>query len=224
VPSAALALHWKFDEASGTAAADSSGNGYTGTHTGATGTPTISNVAPALTVPNPHSLTFDMVNRHAVRYAAMPAALRPANNFTLAGWYRATTLDLSGSEVVSGGDHWSLRVRPGDIELGKRITNSTGGGQFTQCRGAVSGHLDGNWHHIVGVVTPSGMRVYYDGALVCSNTQGSDIRYDRGPDLWVGRHGNGNANMDFGGEIDDVRVYLRALNASDVAWLYQGKP
>ena len=46
--------------------------------------------------------------------------------------------------------------------------------------------------------------------------------YDQGPDLYVGRHGTDDPDWDFGGNIDDVRIYTRALPPAEVAALAGG--
>jgi hypothetical protein len=223
-----LIAHYQLDEESGTTAADSSGNGLDGTYLGETGVPTSSGVVPPGTLfDDPRSLLFVAANRHAVRVPAMPALLKPANNVTVTAWYRATVVDgppggaATGSELMSAGNQYSLRVRPTEIEFSKRTTMN-GNGAFIQCRTAVPNHLDGNWHHLAGVTTPAGMKTYFDGVERCTNTVGGDIRYDQGPDLFLGRHGFDQTIYDFDGNLDDVRIYNRALSPDDIAWLASG--
>jgi len=66
------------------------------------------------------------------------------------------------------------------------------------------------------------MVVYLDGNEVCNNGEGGDIVYDQGNTFYVARHGNGQQNWDFDGQIDDVRVYGRALQANEVQDLFGG--
>jgi hypothetical protein len=54
-----------------------------------------------------------------------------------------------------------------------------------------------------------------------SNT--SSIIYDLGTDLFVGRQATGEDQWDFGGNMDELRVYTRALSAAEVAVLAQGR-
>jgi hypothetical protein len=62
-----------------------------------------------------------------------------------------------------------------------------------------------------------------DGVLKLSCPLALPIVYDLGKDLWVGRHGNGNQNWDFEGNIDEVRVYTRVLTATEIAALAAGQ-
>lgn len=220
--SAQLVLRWAFDETMGSLTADSSGNGYHGTYTGLSGQPaTSTNVAP-LTFANPASRLFDATKRHAVRLSSMPAMLKPTNNVTVMAWYRATTVDLNGGELISAGNSYQLRVLANHIEMAKRIS-----GTWTECRAVATTHLDGKWHHLAGVSTPAGIKVYFDGVpQPCPAHPGDNIVYDQGTDLWVGRHGRPESNqqLDFSGHIDEVRIYRRALTDSEVAALAKGHP
>jgi hypothetical protein len=218
-----LVLHWRFDEASGSAALDSSGNGLAGSYTGVNGAPTPSTMSPAVTFPDPHSRAFVMANDHGVRLASMPAVLKPSNNVTVAAWYRTSQVDsdsdgATGSEIVSAGNQYLIRVRTTLIEFAKR-SGSTG---FGQCFATVPNHRDGRWHHLAGISSSSGLTLYFDGVARCTSSDASDIIYDQSNELWVGRHGNGNRDWSFEGNIDEVRVYNRALSAAEISRLAWG--
>jgi hypothetical protein len=236
IASTGPALYWRFDEESGGQALDSSGNGRTGTYTGETGAPApATEVSGRFVFPNPRSRAFDSSQRQAVQLSPLPPALRPDNDLTVAAWYRATTLDApqlpdggigapSGAELVSGGNHYVLRLRPTQVEFSKRVMGPMVP-TFAQCLGTVDNHLDGNWHHLAGVSSAQGVKVYLDGTERCSNASANathPILYDQGPDLWVGRHGNNQTNWDFGGNLDEVRLYTRALTAQEIAALAAG--
>lgn len=137
---------------------------------------------------------------------------------TLAAWYRATTIGTRGSEIVSGADKYVLRIR-GTTEL--EFSKLRSGG-YAQCFATVPNLLDGNWHHVAGVTTPAGMTSYFDGVVQCSNIDGSDISYNTNQTFWVGRHGGGEITWNFDGNIDDVRVYSRALSPAEIRRLAEG--
>ncbi len=216
-----LALYWKLDEADGTTAADSSGHGFQGTYLAdpdraLPSTP----VEPPLKFANPRSRAF--TGTQAVQLAAMPEALRPTTELTLAAWYRATAVDTGGgSELISLGNNTLLRVRTNDIEVSKRVPNGATGAH-ARCFGTVNNHLDGNWHHVATVIDATTVTVYFDGNQVCQLMNVQPLLYDLGSDLFVGRHGNGQTNFDFSGNIDEVRVYTRALPADRIVALARG--
>ena len=216
-----LALHWRLDETAGTTAADASGNNLNGTYTGATSPPASSTMVPPVTFEDPQSRGFAGGDRQAVRLSSgLPPSLKPANDLSLSVWYRATMVDgATGAVLISAGNNYALRLLPTKVELIKRVAGSA---DPVACQGTPAGHLDGAWHHVAGVLGGAGMTLYFDGAAVCSNTNGAAIAYDQGTDLWVGRDGNGDPSWDFDGLLDEVRIYPRALTAPEVSALKQG--
>jgi hypothetical protein len=74
----------------------------------------------------------------------MPSSLKLAS-FTLSAWFRATVVDTLGSDVVSGGNDYFLRLWVDQIEFVKRVSQ-TAGALYASCRPATNGHLDGRWH------------------------------------------------------------------------------
>ncbi|HEY0714854.1 MAG TPA: LamG domain-containing protein, partial [Polyangia bacterium] len=214
---AGLVLYWAFDESAGSSALDSSGNGLHGVYGGESGSPSPSPNVPTLMFANPRSRSFAPDNRHYVQLANMSAALKPSNNFTISVWFR-TTGTVGATEIVTGGGAYALRIRSTQVEFFK----STGGGGGIYCRGTVSNHLNGAWHHLAGVQTPSGMKVYFDGIERGADNDGSNPVYDQRPDFQVARHIE-FVSWDFVGNADEVRVYQRALSASEIAALAQGR-
>jgi hypothetical protein len=116
-----------------------------------------------------------------------------------------------------------LHRSPAGIELSKvQAQLVDGGNAWTKCQATVPNYLDNNWHHVAGVISTTGMRIYFDGAQVASNPDGTSIVYPLGTDFFVGRHGNGDAGFDYDGNIDDVRIYDRALSDSEILQLSLG--
>lgn len=80
---------------------------------------------------------------------------------------------------------------------------------------------NGEWHHVVGTLGTSGMRLYVDGSLVASNSVTSGAAYngywriagDAISSSWPNRPSSTALN----GTIDEVAVYPTALSASAVA-------
>jgi hypothetical protein len=213
-----LGLFWRFEEAAGNVATDDSGNSRNGIYTGESGTPSTSGTVPTLQYVNTRSRSFVLASRHAVQLAPMPVGLKPTANITMSVWYRATAIDGDGSQLISGGNAYGLRLGSDQIEVSKRIT-----GSFVDCRATVANYLDGNWHHVVGVISASAFQIYFDGTLrgTCGQTQ--PINYSgQGPDFWVGRHGDNQDQYDFAGQMDEIRVYTRVLSAAEIAALAAG--
>jgi hypothetical protein len=208
-----LLLRYAFDEDAAGRAADSSGHNYHGQLVGVGALPTYSLNVPPVTFANPRSLAFDKSKRQAVQLAPAPIELK-ARAVTMAMWYRATAVDATGSEVVSLGGNYGLRLLVDHVEAEKH----TSSGRFF-CQANPDNHLDGTWHHLAATIRDMDVTVYYDGALIAMCSSTAPILYERGNDLWIGRQGSGGLGADFDGNLDEVRLYDRLLNAADVAAL-----
>jgi Concanavalin A-like lectin/glucanases superfamily len=214
-----LLLYWALDEASGALASDSSGSGFHGTGVGTSGIPAPSSSVPTLRFADPRSRAFSKDSRHAIELMPMPSSLKLAS-FTLSAWFRATVVDSMGSDIVSGGNDYFLRLWVDQIEFVKRVSQ-TAGALYAGCRPATSGHLDGRWHHVAAVNGPSGMKVYLDGVQTCSNSRTEPVLY-QGSAFYAGRPGADQSSHDFDGNLDELRVYGRVLTPAEIASLAQG--
>jgi len=199
-----LEAHWKLNETSLTTAADSSGNGRTGTVTG-----TASWVAAVLN----NGFSFN----GATKIQATGLIGNP-RNISVAAWANLTTPDSSGAEIISLGDHFLLRVD----ESGSTSAKFYNGSIWVTL--SFSTTLAGSgWHHFAATFDDphDTLKLYIDGGLVASTTTASSISYaGLGANTVIGRHGNGNTNYDFTGTIDDVRVYSYVLSTTEIAQLY----
>ncbi|MDP2217798.1 MAG: LamG-like jellyroll fold domain-containing protein [Methanolobus sp.] len=79
---------------------------------------------------------------------------------------------------------------------------------------------DGQWHHVVAVYRSSNDRtLYVDG--VSAGTDGRGTNFNANSNRWTfGRWGDSTPSNYFNGYIDDVRLYSRALNSTEVQQLY----
>jgi len=151
------------------------------------------------------------------------------DDFSLSMWFRVEDLSSSFSTLFSGsggGNHNAMIL----------ILNATG----TQVTGYINGAAtstfnlgaadpdDGLWHHLVWVRNSvSGeANLYIDGVSVDTDTTvTTTVSLDAGGVI-IGqeqdRFGGGfDANQCFQGWIDEIRIYNRVLDASDVTTLYQ---
>ncbi|MHB8811158.1 MAG: LamG-like jellyroll fold domain-containing protein [Desulfobulbaceae bacterium] len=138
-----------------------------------------------------------------------------ANNFTFAGWIKATTVPGSYPAMILA----RSTVNPAKTALGydssKRfqfyISNSTG----VQTSVIDSGPYElGVWHHVAGVVDDTGKKItlYVDGQEKGSSSYTGTL-YDHGTSLYsIGQNLTGN--------LDDVRIYDRALTAAQVQTVF----
>lgn len=228
-----LVGYWKMDESSGTSANDSSGYGYNATAYYASNPPTASATVPGLAFRDPYSKAFTAVagNNTTTQYLAvtyMSGTLQPSV-VTMSAWYRSTgSLGAQGGEILSGSNRYALRIYNGTTI---KVTKQWATANWTELSGTVSNTIDGNWHHIAGVLNGSGMIAYFDGVQVASNTDTNAIFYGTSVNnainsgavgyLNFGRNQD-TAGYEFSGNIDEARVYNRTLSATDIATLASG--
>jgi prepilin-type N-terminal cleavage/methylation domain-containing protein len=194
--------YWKFDETSGTSAVDSSGNGNTGTHNNG---PTISTTVAPTTFSNARSLQFDGTDD----YVSAPVARGSTVTFSMwATWNGAGSpmLFLAGNEG-SGPDLF--------FYAGSICWNTWDGcaNPFGSIPASAS---NGSFHHYALVAETGNTKLYYDGVLLGSanyvNPSGTTVFNIGGGSSWR-----------WGGRIDDVRLYNRALTATEIGLLAAGK-
>jgi len=144
---------------------------------------------------------------------------------TMAAWIKVDLFDLEWQTFFCRGD-WSWRMArngsdPPDPEEVVMHFSGLDGGWGVNGTGDV---VDGQWHHVVGVWTGSGnfATLYIDGSedaisgLLTGtiNTMGND------PVTIGAQIHNGQLRRQWKGQIDEVRLYDRALTLTEVADLY----
>jgi prepilin-type N-terminal cleavage/methylation domain-containing protein len=212
--SSSLVGYWKFDETSGTTAADSSGAGNNGTQS--TG-PTPSTDVPTTRFTNARSLSFDGVSNH-VSLADDPLDFG-TSNYSVSVWIKTSVLtDMAVVSKDPGGGG------------GYGIWLSSAGKAYFVSRASVSKYkdtgvsttvvADGNWHHIVGARNGGTLTLWIDGVQENSNTGVSGSTSN----AQTATIGTWHSSLyPFAGKVDDVRLYNRALSASEIADIAAGR-
>ncbi|HBE69261.1 MAG TPA: hypothetical protein DDW52_14020, partial [Planctomycetaceae bacterium] len=78
----------------------------------------------------------------------------------------------------------------------------------------------GQWHtYTLTVDTTNGARVYVDGVLQAFDASLGGDNFNPGTDLYLGGRNDLEANRMFGGALDSVRIYNRALDSTEVSSL-----
>ncbi len=201
--------YWKLDETSGTSAVDSSGYGNTGTHTNS---PTISSTVPTTSFSNPRSLSFDGTNDYVDLGTGNPIGVGSAWSAT--AWVYKTS--LTDGVIITKRNAWS-----------------TGGNQFTFGTGDSLNHINvsknttyyntsiaiptNQWTFVAASCNSSGCTLWMNGTSESTATVGV-TGSGTGQPLSIGAIA-GSQDY-FGGRIDDVRIYNRALSDGDISNLY----
>ncbi|MBI4159910.1 LamG domain-containing protein, partial [Candidatus Wolfebacteria bacterium] len=209
-----LAGWWKFDEGSGTSAADSSGNGNTGTLTNGP-TWTAGKMEQALNF----NAGSDYVN---VGDPASGVLDFGTGDFTISLWLDLDGFVSQGSSlnVVLGKrtlDTWESAgyaiLIPGDNIPSFQIGNGVSAVSVS-FGSAVAG---AGWKHLVVVRTGgSNLITYLDAVQKNTGTLSGSVSNSNG--LTLGDDISSFRNLD--GRIDDIRIYNRALTSSEITSIY----
>jgi len=199
-----LIAYWPFSRN----ANDSTGHGYNGTVIGAT-------------------LTFDRLGRDSMAYdfngtngfiqvpddSAWAFGQRP---FTIVIWvnFRIVTNKYIIGQSNGGGstDKWMLQYELGRIRF---HTNSPQTGPLYPVWYAWQ-PLVNQWYQIVVTREGNSYCLYVDSTLMATGQDTNPVRDSWAP-LLIGR---AEGTLTFNGQLDDIRIYNRALSAQEVRSLY----
>ena len=208
-----LVGYWKFDEtSSGATVVDSSGFGNNGTPVG--GAPFPSTSVPTVQFTDPRSLSFDAVDDY-VSVGNVPSLDIPGN-VTLSVWINwngnVNGFDTIVANRLGFGSNYQLLLYGGNLSY-------YGAGGFY-----VSTYTPpiGVWTHLTAIVNGTTLSLYANGTQVYT-TPCSPSGLVTGSLFAIGGDTQDIfASEYFGGNIDDVRIYNRALSTAEVTRLYAG--
>ncbi|MBT2232850.1 DNRLRE domain-containing protein [Nonomuraea sp. NEAU-A123] len=200
--------HWTLDEGQGTVAAD-----LTGAHHA-----TLSGQATWTTGRTGLGLRLDGTSGHALTNGP---AVSTQRNFTVTAWARLTSTNATATAVSQDGartggfalqysktdDRWALSRTVADAD----------GAQSVRALSAAAPRL-GEWTHLTGVYDSAAkeLSLYVNGRL--ESTVPFTQPWDATGSLAVGRGKVNGAGAEFWpGDLDEVRVYGRAMFADEVA-------
>lgn len=201
---ASLEAYWTLDDGAGCVATDGTGN-----HDADLGPACLSVNAPQWT-PGVFGSGLTFNGDDEVR-ATNDGALQTPAAVTLSAWVRHATTPQFRSIIDvrdDGTDGYDLYLND-QSRLFMRVGGSTLTGPVTVA--------DGTWHHAVGVYDGTSITLYVDGLPVASSTAIESI--DVSADLVLGKHFAVSA-YSFDGDMDEVVMYSRGLNAAEVFQLY----
>lgn len=185
---------------------DESGKGNNGVNNGASSTADRFNV---------YSKAFSFNSSNS--YISVPhnSILQPTTGLTVSSWfqifnsYDGGIILGKGTENMSGwyGLKYDSSSQTIDFEI--NFSDNT----LSKVSVFVS---NGGWINVIGTFDGSNMRIYYNGIqanlISVSNNLGANLE-----DLRIGNNIDGNQ---FYGNIDDIRIYDRALNSNEIQQLY----
>jgi glucose/arabinose dehydrogenase/PKD repeat protein len=201
----ALAGYWTLNQTSGTSAPDTSGNNNMGTLINGPLWTTSGKLG--------GGLTFDGVND----YVSIPDAnvLDPAAAGTIAAW-----VNPAGSGwrtiIAKGTSSDAANAYAAEISPANRVQCAIGNGatyNFALSTATLAANI---WYHVACVWNGASLQVFINGAASGSVAQ-TITPYNNSQPVQLGRWGSSDYLR---GTLDEVRMYRRALVASDLTELY----
>ncbi len=165
---------------------------------------------------------FDGTNDY-ITLSNTSAADMTTNNFTVSLWLKTNTTATTQYRLISkrGSDGYEIYLGSGQNGLAA-YCDTTGGGCLNDNNLGTASVRDMKWHHAVVVFDRSGnMTGYVDGNVGSSPSSISAAvgSMTVAQSLMIGQYSNGGGDY-FNGSLDDVRVYNRALSATEIRQLY----
>lgn len=190
-----------FDEGAGSAVADATGHGHSGT---------ISGAAWESNGKYGHALSFDGIDDWVT--IADAADLDFTTQLTISAWVKVTSMDgwalVVAKEDTSNVAYSLFSSNDGDQPGGYFVSDET----YVQAWGGGPIGLD-TWHHLATTYDGTTLRSYINGKLSGETPNAAAIDVTSGP-LLIG--GSSVTGESLHGLIDEVRVYDRALSAREI--------
>jgi len=196
-----LVASWKFNGN----ANDSSGSGLNGTVTGATLTTGKNGIASS-------AYTFNGVDQY-VNFGNSASFSQP--NITFAAWIKPAV--LSGYQNILAKElQYKYRLNGANID----VLVSANGTAWTIVNTTTAGLVAGTWQHVAVTISsnPNQITVYKNGVQLNSISYAGPITAFNTRSLYAATH-SPNAEM-FNGDMDDARVYSRALSSAEIQSIY----
>jgi hypothetical protein len=208
-----LEASWKFDNRKAGGIVDASGNGLVGSFKN--GARVVGgNVGDVLTLGGPNQFV-DMGD---------PVALRLVGSMTLSAWMKVSSFSNLDGAIVARRERFGYQLDTtayrgrgaGPQTLGFRLTNASG---RLMARFGKTPLDERTWHHVAGVYDADArtLNVYLDGRLD-NGCQIGDVTSRQLPSqshVFIGRSGRRDGYW-FKGDVDDVRIYSRALTPLEI--------
>jgi len=205
---------WKFDENMGTTALDWSGHGNHATLVG-----------PAWSSGRHGDAGLSMATGTYLTIENLTYNSTGIPEVTVCAWINTLSRNTQYIASFDRDSYWRLEINGyggGDGQVGWDVMTVSGqvdSGSFTRVD-------DGNWHHVCGVFDNGRMTIYIDGQPEPSVTGGATFGSGSlrpgiiGGNSEAGGYNAGNPVQN----LDDLRIYDRALTAEEIVLVMRGDP
>gem|GEM_PF-1967585 len=208
--------YWKFDETSGSTALDVSGHNN---HLTYNGSPTVSTAVPTTSFTNARSLSYDGSDY----LSQTTLSSQPTSNLSICVWINtnsASTAQYIASlnrSVSNFEDEFVLQLSGSKLSFWDFTSLDYGFHEDEESSGVLSSDT---WHHVCFTKNGTAGIYYIDGAQSGTKTAGANVSYGAS-DFYIGRDIR-DADKQFDGEIDELRLYNRTLTSAEIAELAAG--
>lgn len=164
-------------------------------------------------------------NEQGYVQAGPSSSLQPAN-ITAMAWVRQLGSPGANNYVLAqGGDGCVAASYALYTGLGNLAFYIFDGGTFWSSPDAGPGVWDGNWHLVAGTYDGQAVRLYVDGTEVGNGTPVTQpIAYALPYQQFnIGAY-RGSCELRFNGGIDEVRIFNRALTATEIQSIFSSTP
>lgn len=207
---------WNFDEGSGTTAKDISGYENHGTIVGAKYVDG---------VPGTGGTALDLGEGGNYVDVGNSSVFNFQDEFTLSVWIKADSIDEVVGGVITKGQEggWInneyMLLRSSGDSMRFYVSDGTSSNNINIARIDLA---TGNWIHVIGTISriTGEMKAYLNGEIYNQIAVTIDEINSTTKNLRIGQGHSSSGGTWFGGLIDDVRIYSRALTAFEVQTLY----
>jgi len=168
---------------------------------------------------NTKSLLYDGIDDYVD--IGNPSNLSTITSISISAWFKTT--DTVGGLVIVGSDdqiqgrRYILRTHNSSgIKL--RFFSFSSNSSFNNIIGTTNIN-DGQWHHVMAINNGTNLKIYIDGVLDNSNTNGNLINTTFAtPNINIGRRSYSGIEGYFSGSIDEVAIWSsdQSANASAI--------
>ncbi|MBI5360467.1 MAG: DUF2341 domain-containing protein [Planctomycetes bacterium] len=208
-----IAGSWHFSDGTGQSVTDMSGNGNNG-QLGSTAGSDVSDPVWTASGKAGNALSFDGTDDYVS--IADNASLN-VSNISVEAWIKTPNQTVykfivQKYNVSSPNQGFALAM---NVTTSNQLGMWVGGGAWTY------GNFtwDGAWHHIVGIYNGTTVYLYVDGNLI-GTPQALTGNMSYAVPLYIGTYAGTTGTYNFSGLIDEVRIYNRALSASEITARY----
>lgn len=157
------------------------------------------------------------------------ASLEPAA-VTAMAWVRSSGPGIHSHALAKGGGScqasYALYAGPNSPTTAGLFFYIYDGVNYYLSPDAGTGIWDGQWHLVAGAYDGAAVRLYVDGVQVGSGAPvATSIKYNLAEHrrLYIGKYEDSSCGLlAFNGDVDEARIYSRALTASEIQSVYLG--